>query len=511
MLLDGEEQTQGITGFSYKYGKIYAHLFAGGFKKYDVEQFILTNKPTFPGGLELDGGLHFGYAKIFNSMKEYSESMRMVEYREVFTIRDPYKSLMVANGMRMFRGVEFGDLTVLSFDIETTGLDPFASDAKVLLISNTWRERGEIRHKLFAYDEFSSDCDMIQAWCDWVRTINPHIICGHNIYSFDIPYLYARGGTLGLGVDGPLEFEYGEKKFRLDQGRFLTFKMPNIPGRSCIDTLLLAYKGDTGKKLDSYGLKPIIKQLKLEKPGRVFYDGGQIRLKYRDPQEWVKIKAYAEADAWDGLEVLDYFLPPFFYLTQFIPMSLQNICISASGAQINTMLISYYLCNNHSIPQASKKRKYQGAISLGNPGIYTNVISLDVASLYPSIILQFDVCDRHKDPLHAVFNLTKQLREDRLKYKKLGQETGKKSYKDLDGSLKILINSIYGMLGTEGINFNSMDCADGVTAFGRLILRHGMAFCRGESKDIVKEYLANAKFTGRATLEKLKELEAVYV
>jgi DNA polymerase elongation subunit (family B) len=512
-ILAGSDLTEEIVGMSHSGNSIKIYKYDGTSEVRPIFFFALSHKEDLSGhgSTQIGGDLHYKHLYQFNTLRTYRAFMKP-HYEDVYTIKDPIKNTLVTSGMRMYRNIPLDKLCVLSFDIETTGLQPFAYDARVLIISNTWRDRnGAIHHKIFTGDDYGwDDRAMIDAWTQWVAgEIDPDVLCGHNIYSFDIPYLEARGGgNLRLGREhAMLEYEYKEREFRLDAGRFLKFKLAICPGREIIDTLLLAYKADTAKKLSSYALKKIVEQLGMEDKGRVFYDAGKIRINYKIPSEWEKIKKYAEMDAWDGLKVFDYFVAPFFYMTQFIPMTLQQICISASGGQVNTMLIGYYLCKAHSIPQASAKRKYKGAISMGDPGVYKNVWSLDVASLYPSIIIQYNVYDPNKDPLGAIYDLTVRLREDRLKFKKLGKETGLKMYKDMDGSLKILINSIYGSFGCQGLNFNSMECADGITGYGRLLLRTAILWLTDKRNDELERFIQTSSYQGQATLDSINEIE----
>ena len=64
--------------------------------------------------------------------------------------------------------------SILSFDIESTGLF-HNQDSKVLLISNTFRKNGQVTRKLFAYDEYDSQGEMLVAWCDWIWQVNSSI------------------------------------------------------------------------------------------------------------------------------------------------------------------------------------------------------------------------------------------------------------------------------------------------------------------------------------------------
>src|SRR5690606_8102645 len=133
-------------------------------------------------------------------------------------------------------------------------------------------------------------------------------------------------------------------------------------------------------------------------PDRIFYDASTIKDNYHIPEELEKIKAYCIDDADDSLALWDLMIPPTFYYAQIIPMPLQKIINTATGSQINSIMIRSYIQTGHSIPKSDDKVEYQGAISYGCPGVYKNLIKSDVSSLYPSIIITYKIENRLKDP-----------------------------------------------------------------------------------------------------------------
>ena len=45
---------------------------------------------------------------------------------------------------------------------------------------------------------FQSEADLLFAWREFVRLIDPDIITGYNIITFDFPYIIGRAAALGL-------------------------------------------------------------------------------------------------------------------------------------------------------------------------------------------------------------------------------------------------------------------------------------------------------------------------
>lgn len=450
----------------------------------------LTNGYAPDGWLRLKGDLHYKWGKQFKTREQFLVMKKKTYGADVYFINDPKESTMVNKGLTYFKGMNIEDVSVLSFDLETTTLDPKLPEAKILLISTTYRKQNKITKKLFAYDEYETQGEMIEDFCKHVLYYNPSLLIGHNLYGFDLGYLRTiseKSGTpLTLGRDGSIaQFSEYESKFRKEGSQFIHYKKCKIYGREIIDTMFLAIKYDVAsRKYNSYGLKNIINQEGLEKSNRTFYDSNKIRHTYMVPEEWDKIKKYCVDDSDDSLTLFDLMIKPFFYLAQSIPKSFQELICSASGSQLNAMMIRAYLQQGHSIPKASEGKEFVGAISLGNPGIYSNCFKVDVASLYPSIMLQYDIYDKEKDPKGYILEILKTFTEERLKNKKLAKETGLSHYDSLQNAQKIVINSIYGFLGTEGINFNFPNGAAEVTKRGREILEKAIEWATGKKLEL---------------------------
>jgi len=381
--------------------------------------WLLCNQRLDLTWVKMDGEQHYKYGKQFPDYFKMRAEKEKYPEADFYQLHNPVEAAMCKDGFCYYQGMTPSEVSILAFDIETNG---FAHDdnSRVFLISNTLRKNGEIVRRLFSHDEYENDGEMIEDWCDWVRSVDPSIMCGHNIYSFDFPFLLHTAGLykkrLKLGRnDSNLRVNKAESKFRVDGSRDLHYFKVQIYGREVCDTMFLAYKYDIGRKYESYGLKSIIKSEGLEKKDRTFFDAGTIKDKVHIPEEWEKIKQYAIEDGDDALSLYDLMIPPFFYMTQMIPKPFQLMLESASGSQLNVLMIRSYLQNKHSIPKADNAVEFEGAISFGEPGVYANAVSLDIASLYPSIMLQYNIHDPVKDPNGNMINLLKFLRDERLK------------------------------------------------------------------------------------------------
>lgn len=458
--------------------------------------WILSNTQIDRKFHKLAGELHYCYGKQYVDRKEWMRDRSI--YRntgeDTYSIYDNVEAMMVKDGITFYRDMKLKEVSLLSFDLETTGLDGKAKDAQVLLISTTFRDiHGQV-NRLFSYDEYENEGQLIGAFCDYVREKNPSLLVGHNIITYDFVYLRDRAAandaSLKLGRnDSEVKFDSYESKLRMDGTRDLLYYNLKVYGREVVDTFMLAISFDVSKSMETYALKPLIKQLGFEKEGRQFYDAANIRKNYKDPGEWEKIKQYSIDDAEDPLKLFDYMGPLYFNMASMMTKPFSKVLLSASGSKINGMLVRAYLQDGHSIPKADQVRKFQGALSWGQPGIYRNVRKVDAVSLYPSVIIQYSVFDIDKDPKAYLLELVKIFRAKRLEYKKLAVETGDSYWKEMDTTAKGILNSFFGFFGCPGLNFNSFECAEFITATGREILETAITWATSKKfKDLAPEY-----------------------
>lgn len=455
--------------------------------------WLITEQRISQKQRELSGDQPYKYIAEFNTLEEQRKVRGLVKSNKIgyWDIFNPKEASLVFQGLTYFKGLHPKDISVLFWDIETTGL-VHDDNSKVLLISNTLRKNGVITKKLFAYDEYKNQKALIDAWCKWVREVDPSIFCGHNIFGYDLPYLQfvaKKNNTyLKLGRNGSsIKFDPYTSSYRLDGTQDLDYYNANIFGREIVDTMFLSRKYDFSKKYPSYKLKEIVDFEGLQKKDRQFYDAGEIRNNYTIPEEWKKIKAYAIDDADDAMSLFDLMIPSFFYFTQSVSKPFQAMINGATGSQINNIMVRSYLQIGHSIAKADETYYFEGAISFGIPGIYKNCFKQDVASLYPSIMRQYKIYNPKKDPNCHFLQMVEHFTLERLKNKKLAKETGQNHYKDLEQSQKIGINSCYGALGAPGLNYNYIPGADEVTRRGREILSKAIDFATGKSVKYWKE------------------------
>lgn len=467
----------------------------GDIKKLKVKMshWMLYTEKLSDKMVELKGNQPYKYLMEYDNAYKYQDILKQSRDKklDLYTCKDNKEAFMMKEGYTYYKGLKVKDVSILSFDLEHTyGIGEVPNkDGRLLMISNTYRDsKGNLTRKSFFYDEHKDEANMIEDWTRFVRECDPSIIVGHNIFGHDFKILRhaakKNNTSLKLGRNNSaLSFDYKKSLKRKDGSQAYDYFNVLCYGREIVDTFFLALNYDIGRNYESYGLKSIMKHEGLEKKDRVHYDASKIITNYLIKDEWDKIKAYGQDDSDDALALFDLMIAPFFYATQSIPRSLQYIINSASGSQINSMMIRGYLQQGHSIAKASESQEFEGAISFGIKGIHRNVLRFDVSSLYPSVIRQYKIYNKEKDEQGLFLDMVEYFTKERLNNKRLGKETGNRYYKDIEQSQKILINSMYGFLGANRINYNYPFGAAEVTRYGRDILCKAILWATGKEFD----------------------------
>lgn len=491
-IIYGKDQTENIVAVEVKDDKLWLFKNDDTIECRPLDLWITCAKKPSSKWDTLGGFQHYRYIRHFNTIEEYKETKTKLIQRkfDYFTINNLEENELITKGITLFKGLKVNEVSRLGFDIEADGLVT-TSSSMVFTIANTFRKDGIEIKKTFRVDHYDNNpAEMIDDWCKWVREHNPTIMVAHNGFGYDLKYLNhvakLYGTKLYLGRDGSeVTFSHYAKNYRYDGNSSWEYTDCRVFGRHVVDTAFLAVKYDIGRNFPSWGLKPIIDHLGLVKEGRQFYDASKIRENWKNLVEREKIVEYCSDDGDDCLNLYELMVPSFFYMCQNIPKPFQLMLQGASGGWLNSMMIRAYLQQGKSIAKKSslaEGEKVSGAISFGMAGIHKNVYKIDIKSMYPSIMRQWKLSDKDKDPDNYFFNLVETFTLERFKNKALHKQTGEQYYDDMQSSQKVFINSLYGMLGAE-LNYNSYVNADFVTGMGRQIIRKTMVWATGKDVD----------------------------
>ncbi len=491
-LIFGKDETKNVVNITLKDDHVYLYKEVEGkveLEKFPYTPWVLSKDSLKPYSERLQGKQYWKF--LTSTTTDKFLKLQEEWNRDLWLPRSIEECYTLCEGTTYFKGLKVADVSILSFDIETSGL-VMDDTSEIFIISNTYRKNGVNTKKLFSLEDYTNSAHMVAEWVGWVREVDPTIMCGHNILSYDLPYLRHIAGDMLLGRDGSkIEFETKVSKFRKDGSQTYDYNNAKITGREIVDTYFLSIKHDIGRDFPSYGLKPIIKYLKMEKEGRAFIEASRIsdyfNKRAEAPDMWQRVKDYAMDDSEDALKLYDKMIPPYFYLAQSVPKTFQQMINEASGSQLDSLMVRSYLQDGYSQPRTSGKVKFEGAVSMGRPGNFNWVVKADVASLYPSIMLEQNIHDKNKDPNNHLIQILSYYRDERLANKKKAKE-GDKYAEQMSEAQKIVINSMYGFLGAGFLLYNYPEGAAAVTRRGRAILLQGVEYATGYTlKRIVKK------------------------
>jgi len=361
---------------------------------------------------------------------------------------------------------------VVVLDLETTDLDP--SKGRILAAGLAYFVEGkEVEAKIIKHDD---EAEIVAEVFDYLREtangIGEFILTGYNIADFDLPFIIQRARKLKVAC--PFRFlkdDDGEiKRFRVAATEGTLKGDPlSYPAIACelpiqvVDALHLVCRWDyTNKVLRNYDLKNVAAHFGLAVEGRPILSPEEIRNAFNnDPATF---DAYLLADLRETFAVFAKLVPPYLGVAALTNLPIDKVVTRSTAWVWQEILQRYY----DEIPDADEKRKYQGGLVVSREGLWFPCLKIDVASLYPTIMLAYRVHSR-KDYQQVALRWLKALTRQRLELKARAK-AGDGNAQILQEAMKVLINSLYGFYGTGGYPFNDMDAAAKVTEIGRKVL-----------------------------------------
>ena len=480
-LIFGHGHTQGIVALEpdARSGTAALYRRVGDAIQRDVvplQSWLLARKPqhrTF----ELGGRHVLRHLMLGSDAKTITDRARVLAPDQRLAYLDPITSHLVMSGETLYKGLQFTQLHRLQFDLETLEVDPSLDDGEIVVIGVS-DSTGYAR--VLSRDEFPSEGALIQEFVNVVRARDPDIIEGHNVFNFDLWYLAERakrhGVPLLLGRDGvtPMWLDENIRRTTLSG---MVVKYYRIEGRQVVDTFIGAVRWDVARKLPNYKLKHIVRHLGIGDDQRTIVDAANMRALWSDEQMRAKIKAYCLDDARDAGRLSALVTPNEFHQAQMVPETLQGIACVGIGSRIERLMVRAYLRERHSIPRPRPTTPIEGAFSEAFlTGVFRDVMKCDVESLYPSLMLARNI-GPWDDDLGVFLPMLSGLREMRRSAKRDaeraagdGRQHDVVAGDGLQQAFKILINSFFGFLGTNGLHFNDPVAAGRVTEAGREVM-----------------------------------------
>lgn len=367
---------------------------------------------------------------------------------------------------------------------------------KVLLL---YRDGVEFRNGIPGDVEVEIFDDEISMLLEFFRIIEDYpVILTFNGDSFDLPYIYNR--LVNLGVDPsiiPMEFHEDKVTFRhilhVDLHKLFSIRALQVyafGGRYrelTLDAIAEALLGMGKVKLET-----LVSRASLDK---------LVEYNVRDARLTLSLTTFANNLVWNLIITI----------MRISKLGLEDVTRHQVSTWIRSLMNWEHRRRGWLIPSRDelrggvakskatiKEKRYKGAIVLEPPqGVFFNVLVLDFASLYPSIIknwnlsyetinnpwckgekrivpeVEHEVCMEFRGITSEIVGL---LRDFRVKvYKKRAKDESLPSeariwYDTVQAAMKVYINASYGVFGNEAFPFYSLPLAESVTAIGRSIL-----------------------------------------
>src|SRR5215471_15078136 len=442
----------------------------------DVEPFhplVWADSDVVDLGIEAEkfkGDLKFSWLITVDSWKELIALRNGLKNagRDFFAFTDPIQHYLTATGRTLFKDLPFEELKRMQ--LEVLANEHIMSIA--LSDNSGWEEVIMVDPK----NAEESERDAIRRLTALIKERDPDVIEGHDLFRVDLSLVVARAKKLKAKLDWgrsggflrsrPSRLQIAEKT--IDYPKFA------IDGRHFVDTFLLAQFYDVGlRTLTGFERADVARHFGFCDEEISALAGKELERAYLKQDK--KFQKRALCGVREIRAVSDLLSPSYFVQAQIFPYNYQDVIVRGNATRINGLFLREYFRQRHSIPELPLPQPFEGGYTdIFFTGVARNVWHCDVASLYPSIMLQFD-CFPASDRLQIFRHLLTDLRKFRLEAKAkmraakdLAEQRHLEAFQNI---FKILINSFYGYLGFAQGHFADFDAAARVTQIGRDLLK----------------------------------------
>jgi DNA polymerase-2 len=326
----------------------------------------------------------------------------------------------------------------------------------------------------------------LAAFLAHLRSADPDVLTGWNVGDFDVPVLQRVARRTGLRL--ALGRTDEEAEVRRDLG-FTRDPRVILSGRQVLDGLALLRSAFV--KLDDYRLDTAAQAI-LGK-GKLFqaeHRGQDIEAAWRDDP--ARLAAYNLNDARLVVEILERTGLVELTVRRSLLTGMQVDRVGAQIAAIDSLYLAELRDRGRVAPSVHVEDA-QGTVIAGGlvldsiPGLHRNILVFDFKSLYPSLIRTFNIDPlthvppgRHagatpvvRTPSGALFRadepgilpgLVARLWDERARARKDGDAVGAQA-------TKILMNSLFGVLGASASRLFSPPVANAITVAGQHVIR----------------------------------------
>src|SRR4051794_25387415 len=436
---------------------------------------------------KLAGDLRYGWRISVDSWKELIALRNGLKNagRSFFALSDPVQHYLTHTGRTLFKGLAFDELRRLQ--LEVLSLDEGLMS--IALSDNSgWEELIVVDPEKAEQSEHAA----LKRLTALIKERDPDVIEGHNLFRSDLPVLVARARKAKVKLDWgrsggflrsrPSRLQIAEKT--IDYPKFA------VDGRHFVDTFLLAQFYDVGmRSLSGFDRIDVAQHFGLCDSADISsLTGKELEREHQSDSERFRKRALCAVR--ETRAIADLLSPSYFIQAQIFPYNYQDVIVRGNATRINALFLREYYRQRHSIPEMPMVRGFEGGYTaIFFTGVARNVWHCEIASLYPSIMLQFD-CWPATDQLQIFRHLLTDLRTFRLEAKasmRAAKDRAQQQYfHALQNTFKILINSFYGYLGFAQGHFADFDAAARVTQIGRDLLKKMIDWLKAQGAQVIE-------------------------
>ncbi|MFD1597476.1 DNA-directed DNA polymerase [Halobellus rarus] len=338
---------------------------------------------------------------------------------------------------------------------------------------------------------FEREDEMLDAFVTYIEDTDADVLTGWNFEDFDMPYLLDRMELL----DPTSEYDLSPERFsRIDEVWRSGWGGPNVKGRVVFD-LLYAYKRTQFSELESYRLDAV-GELELD-VGKERYAGDIGDLWEQEPERLLEynvrdVELCVEIDRkqdviafWDEVRT-------------FVGCKLEDATTPGDTVDVYILHEAHGRFALPSKGQANAEDYEGGAVFDPITGVKENVTVLDLKSLYPMCMVTINASPETKvdpeeydgdtfkapngthfrrEPDGIIREMIDDLLAEREEKKSLRNENDPdtaayEQYDRQQGAVKVIMNSLYGVLGWDRFRLYDKEMGAAVTSTGRDVIEY---------------------------------------
>ncbi len=399
------------------------------------------------------------------------------------------------------------DLHILAFDLEV--YNPHVTpnpETDPIVVATLADNHGN--EEILTKGDDEDDRKLVATLAKRIRDLDPDVITTYNGDKFDWPYLVDRakhhGFDLRVGRDGsPPQIRQA--------GRTNAVR---ITGRANMDGYRMAQRDLPNVKVKT--LERVAEHLGID-VDTFDLEAQNMAQIWDDPTRREELLAYAINDAKSALGITQNLLGLQIGLCQRTYQDLTDGSRMGRGRQADWYLLGEAHKRGIIAPDKNQHHgstQYEGGVVLEPPaGIHEDVVYLDFSSMYPSIMVAYNVSpDTYIPPdettpadVHTAPDVGHRFRTEpdgffkRLLQELIDQRTDLKqrmheldpasqAYKNLkveEQAIKVLTNAFYGYMGWTGARWQSVPCAEATTAWGRHFIQRVLDMARDHDLNVL--------------------------